>query len=439
MRHASISPAALAAGGAIARLAACPIGPRILFKQDDGGGSGGADILKELRELGEAINAKQKETSEAIQKQREEVAAVGKTTDETNRKLQELGTENTQLRARLLEIEQKLARSPGGDPRPEAKSWGEQTIDSDELKDFFKRGARGSARVPVKQRDPYGQKAITNLGSLVPIDRRPGIIQLPRRRFTIRQLLAPGTTTSNAIEYLKETAFVNNAAPVAEAALKPESNITYAAATANVRTIAHFILVSRQSMDDMPALRAQIDGRLRYGLEFVEEVQLLTGDGTGQNLNGLIPQATAYETARNASGETRADIISHALQQADDAGYPADGVVLNGRDWERIRLQKNTTGDYLGAGPFAPQDAPTIWGVPVVATPAIPQGSFLAGAFFMSAQIFDRMDAEVLVSSEDSDNFRKNMLTVRAEERLTQAVYTPAGLVYGSFGTVPVP
>jgi HK97 family phage major capsid protein len=59
-------------------------------------------------------------------------------------------------------------------------------------------------------------------------------------------------------------------------------------------------------------------------------------------------------------------------------------------------------------------------------------GKFLVGGFTMGAQIWDRMDAAVQISYEDGDNFKKNMATLLAEERLALTVYRPSAFIYGN-------
>lgn len=113
-----------------------------------------------------------------------------------------------------------------------------------------------------------------------------GIIMHGLRRLTIRDLLAQGRISSNALEYVREEVFTNNADVVAEKALKPESDITFSKQTANVKTIAHWVQASRQVMDDAPMLQSYVNGRLMYGLALKEENQLLNGDGTGDNPRG---------------------------------------------------------------------------------------------------------------------------------------------------------
>jgi len=332
------------------------------------------------------------------------------------------------LSDRQRDIEQTLAdRSFRGRGSGAADSLGERVVNSAEYTAFGGSNARGTFAVRIKQ-------AITSLstsaGGMISPDHRPDVIALPRRRLTVRALLAPGNTNSNSVQYARQTTRTNNATVVTEGAKKPESVYAWTQADAPVRTIAHFVKASRQAMDDAPLLASTIDGELRYGLDLTEESQLLLGSGTGQNILGIIPQATAYDTSRNGTGDTAFDTLAHAIAQAEAALLPATGIVMNIDDLEALKLIKDGEGRYIGGGPFGPPIT-MVWGRPVVGTPIITSGKFLVGAFLDGAQIFDRLEAEVLVSTENEDDFVKNLITVRAEERLALAVKRPTAFVYG--------
>jgi HK97 family phage major capsid protein len=182
-------------------------------------------------------------------------------------------------------------------------------------------------------------------------------------------------------------------------------------------------------------LQSYIDGRLRYGLAFKEEQQLLNGAGTGTDLNGVYTQATAFAAGTSiVTTPTKLDALLYAMLQGVLAELPATGHVLNPIDWTNIRSTKDTQGRYIVGDPNSTMDG-SLWGLPVVATQAMTNGTFLTGAFQLGAQIFDRMDARVEISTEDSDNFRKNLVTILAEERLALAVYRPEAFIKGTFST----
>ncbi|WP_421445369.1 phage major capsid protein [Agrobacterium tumefaciens] len=351
--------------------------------------------------------------------------------EKTDKALSELGDVTT----RLGDMEKRAARE-NEIGENEQKSLGDLVIDSSEFKAGMLTGAsRGSIRVKADRAAITSANTTVGAGrsqgtSLVPGARVPGIFGLPERQLTIRDLVLPGQTASSSIEYVKETGYTNNAAPVAETTAKPYSDLTFDMTSAPVRTIAHLFKASRQILDDAPALRSYIDGRARYGLRFAEENQLLNGSGTGQNIHGLVPQATAFNPAFAAADETGIDRLRLAVLQVVLAEYPATAFVLNPIDWAKIELTKDAGGNYIIGNPQGSL-TPTLWNLPVVSTQAMAAGEFLTGAFSFAAQIFDRMEIEVLLSSENVDDFEKNMFTIRAEERLAFAVYRPESFVTG--------
>jgi HK97 family phage major capsid protein len=367
-----------------------------------------------------------------------EIKNLGDATGETKTNADKALVEMNGLKATVADLEQKMARRGDAEREPEMKSAGAQFVEADEVKSMLEQGERwrGHLQLEVKAITTASSGGQSVGSSLVPAQRVPGIIEIPRRRMTIRNLLAQGRMTSGSIEYAKENVVTNNAATVAEGALKPESNITYTMASTTAKVIAHWIPASKQILSDAPMLMSMIDSRLRYGLEQVEETQILMGDGTGQNLLGLMPQATAYAAPITIADATRIDTLRLAALQAALAEYEADGYVMHPSDWAAIELTKDTTGQYIIGNPQG-TIAPTLWGLPVVATQAMTVNNFLTGSFRMAAQIWDRWDATVLISTEDRDNFVKNMVTVLAEERLALTVYRPAALVKGTLVAAP--
>ena len=340
-----------------------------------------------------------------------------------------------EAKARLDEIEQKMARrGPSDDNR--AKSAGEQLTDDEAVKAFMDNPTSGK-RIGVEVKaiiSSLTTVADGSAGDLIVPDRKP-MVDPVTRRMTVRDLLTPGRTGSNAIQYPVETGYTNAAATVSETAgtTKPQSDIQFDIRTTSVTTIAHWLLATRQILDDVPMLQSYVDGRLRYGLAYVEEGQLLNGAGTGTNLNGIYTQATAFAAGSTImTGATKIDVLRFAMLQAILAELPPTGHVLNPIDWAGIETLKDTTGQYIIGNPQGTL-SPTLWGLPVVNTQAMASGSFLTGAFRMGAQIFDRMDARVEISTEDSDNFRKNLVTILAEERLALAVYRPEAFIKGTF------
>lgn len=342
-------------------------------------------------------------------------------------------TKLNEAKARLDELEQKMARRPQ-DGKDEAKSLGRQFVDSDSYKSLIgSAGQRGKANLEIKATITSATTdAAGSAGDLTQATRLPGIVAPQDRQFTIRDLLMPGRMDGNALEFVQETGFVNSAGMVVEGDKKPQSDIKFDLKSTTAKVIAHYMKASRQILDDASQLQSYIDGRLRYGLAFKEEQQILNGDGTGQNLLGIIPQATAYVRPIGVatSAESKIDTLRYAMLQAVLAEYPASGHVLNPIDWAAIETLKDTSGQYIIGNPQGALN-PTLWKLPVVETQAIAVNKFLTGAFSMGAQIFDRWASRVEVATENEDDFVKNLVTILAEERLALAVYRPEAFIYG--------
>lgn len=409
------------------------------------------DIHEEVAGLAAQVRANTDQVKNFAEDVTRKLAAGQAVTDELKTKADKALTDMGASSARLDELEQKVSRAASAPVVAASQTLGERVMASEELKRVLQEGDRfqGKVRIPVHAiADGVPTAAMITSGStsgasgttgLVVADRQPGIVQVtPNRALAIRDLLAPGRTDKSAVDYMRETVFTNNAAPVAEAALKPQSDLQFDLKTNAVRTIAHWVLASNQILADAPMLQSYIDTRLRYGLKYTEDTQLLLGDGAGANLLGLMPQATAFAAPAGlpagvtGAGSTMIDKLRVAMLQATLALYPATGHVLNPTDWAAIELTKDTQGRYIFANPTG-LAGPTLWGLPIAESLAMPQNNFLTGAFKYAAQIFDREDADVVISSEDSDNFRKNLVTIRAEERLALVVSRPQALIKGTF------
>jgi HK97 family phage major capsid protein len=388
--------------------------------------------IKALADAQSSLLEAQKEMKSWMEKANGEMEAKRSMDTETKSALETLATKAADLTDKCLELERKM--SAGVSANIESReSIGTQFIKSDAFKAMQAKQTK-FARMEIKA-------AIVNASGqnqpLVPDMRVPGIIANPDRVLTIRDLLPVGRTASNLVQFTKENVFTNEAgpqysSPARENVLKNESGITFTLANAPVVTLAHFIPVSRQVLDDAPQLESYVNGRLTYGLKLKEEDQILNGNGDSGNISGILDSGNFTAYNRAATGDTKLDALRKAITQAALAEYPVDAFVINPADWEAIELLKDEDGRFILANPQSLL-GPTIWGKRVIPTNSITAGTFLAGAFMMGAQIFDRMDAAVQISYEDGDNFKKNMATLLAEERLALAIYRPASFISGSY------
>jgi HK97 family phage major capsid protein len=392
-----------------------------------------SDEIKALAEVQGTLLSTTRELKGWMEKANGEIEVAKSTSVETKNAVDKLADKAAELTEKCLEIERRVAEGNASAQKAVEDTAGELLVKSDSFKAMAE-GRSKFARVELKT-------AIVNAAGqnqpLVAADRLVGIINNPNRVLTIRDALPVGRTSSNLVEFTKENVYTNNAgpqydSPATENVTKPESGITFTLATAAVVTLAHFIPVSRQVLDDSPQLESYVNSRLIYGLKLEEEDQLLNGNGASGNIGGLLKSGNFTAYNRAVTGDTKLDTLRRAITQAQLSEFMADTIVLNPADWEEIELLKATDNQYVWSNPVA-MAGPQIWGKRVIPTNSITAGTFLVGAMAMGAQVWDRMDAAVQISYEDGDNFKKNMATLLAEERLALTVYRPSAFVSGSF------
>ena len=330
----------------------------------------------------------------------------------------------------------RQAAGGGGEIEPYSGSPGSQFIESAEFKAWAGNGT--SAEFEVKDVFTTMTAPTTTLG--FGHTQRDTMIPLQHRTGRVRDLFNAQKTTANLIEYYKVTGLVNAAAGVPERdttpnpdvfALKPQSTLNFAPSQAPVRTVAHWEAAHRNVLDDEPQLRGIIDNELLYGLRLVEDAQILSGSGAGENLLGILntPGIQTQDRGVSADGTNRADAVRKAITKVMLANYEATGVVLHPNDWERIELAKDNEARYLITVGVAVGAEQRLWRLPVVDTPAIADGTALVGAFGLGAQLYDRAAATIRMAEQHADFFLRNAIVVLAEQRLAMAVKRPESFV----------
>jgi hypothetical protein len=252
-----------------------------------------------------------------------------------------------------------------------------------------------------------------------------GLVPQLRRRLSVLDLIPTGTMDNNSLPYTQESGSFATAAETTEGSAKPEAAITFTDATADAVTIAHWSKVRKQALADFAALQSIIEGRLRYGVERRLEAEVIAGDGSAPNMRGILNTSGIGAVAYDAA-ELVADQVLRAITTVLLADAQADGIVMHPTDWQTALLAKAAgDGHYYSGGPFSvtPQ---MMWGVPLIPSAALAQGTVLVGDFAIGAQLFIREGVNVLLSDSDQDDFIKNRVTLLAELRAALAVFRPA-------------
>jgi HK97 family phage major capsid protein len=277
-------------------------------------------------------------------------------------------------------------------------------------------------------------------GEVIPADRVPGYKFDPTRPVHVRQLLATGSTQSDVVRYVKESGYSNGAAATAEGTTLGQSDFDMTAADANVRKIGTYFRISEEMLADTPQLTSYLSARAPEKLLEVEDAQILSGDGTGANLSGIITDAADFDVSssgafyQSVESANEFDVIVAALNQLSLLNYSADCIMLNPTDFNKILLLKDSTNKYLKDQVYNGLQ-PSFSGVKVIQNTAIAAGTFLIGNFGIGTQLWVRQGVNVEFFREDGTNVRDGFVTVRVSERVALTNYLPNAFVNGSFAT----
>lgn len=331
------------------------------------------------------------------------------------------------VEARAQDMAQAMAGAKGG--KEVAQTLGALVAkDHGKIQSFIKNGG-GKMTLSI-------QNAITSAagqgGGVIWEEQEREAVPMARRALRIVDLIGRSNTGRDLVTYPRQTTRTINAAPVAEGDPAPESVFGWTKASAEVKKIGHIVNVTEEALADSDELQGLVDGEMRYGLDLVVEQQVLLGSGSGENLNGIYTQATAFSAASGLPNATRIDRLRLGILQVALNDYAADGIVLNPTDWAGIELLKETSGAFIfgqpgGMGPT------TLWRLPVVESNTMAANTWMVGAMRMAATLYDRQQTEVLISTEHGTNFVEGLATMKATRRLALAVKRPSSLVKGNF------
>jgi HK97 family phage major capsid protein len=344
----------------------------------------------------------------------------------------------------------------------ELKSIGQRFVESEEFKSRQPTGRMDApfelardlmALGGLERKDLYTAAGGTLTNFAFGRAQREPMVPRAYRTARVRDLFPVAGTNANLIEYVRVLGFLdgqNNAAPVAERTsdnanfgLKPHTQLQLQPAQSPLRTIAHYELAHRNTLADEPQLQSIIDTELLYGLRLVEDAQLLNGDGTGENILGILqtpgvqryPGIPVPTPSPVESTDTRIDAIRRAATRVMLAYYEPTGVVVHPFDWERMELTKDANNNYVMATSVAVGAQKQVWQMPVVASPAMVEGTALVGAFGLGAKVYDREQANIRVAEQHGDLFIRNAVVILAEERLGLTVSRPESFVVVDFET----
>ena len=324
--------------------------------------------------------------------------------------------------------------------RTKSEAFGDALNKSESFK-AMKNGTQGNASLELKADVLISSDfaGATSERDATGVQRVEGIKRDPSNVTNMMGIIPVGSTSSNVIRYVKESAYTDNAANVAEGSAPTDSEFQLTAEDAVVQKTSAVMTISQEMLDDTPALSSYLSQRLPAKINTVIDDQLIGGSGSSPNLLGLMNGGTTFAAGGFANAIESAqelDVLYVAMNQLALANYAANGIVLNPTDFHKIALLKDTTNEYLRGNSLVAADGFfRINGVPVYMNNKMAAGNFVVADFSQASQVWQREGLRVDFGYENNDNFDKYLVSVRGIARIAHSIYLPKGIVKGSFST----
>ncbi|MBC6988940.1 phage major capsid protein [Hymenobacter sp. BT491] len=279
--------------------------------------------------------------------------------------------------------------------------------------------------------------SVTTLGGPASVTQLPGVVVDPKRRDHIRSYMNVGQMATGSATYLQHTASrTRGAGMVGEGGLKGQSDLGFITKRLDAKKIANTFKITEETVDDIPLLMSTIQQEGIADIDYIEDDEILFGDGTGNHLEGVYTQASAFTGAGvKAEFANEFDVLRAAVAQLAVEHFLPTLIILSPVDVANMDLEKGEDGHYLVPAALFGTTLPSISGVRIVENTAMPAGEFLVGDFAMGAQLFDRTGLSVRIYDQNEDDAKHNLLLIVIEKRIALKVGYPKAFVKGTFET----
>lgn len=248
-----------------------------------------------------------------------------------------------------------------------------------------------------------------------------------QRPLVVADLFSTGAITGTVLQYPVFDELEGNAKMVEETGAAPQVHWKDPVWKQDkIGKVASFFGISEDMMDDLSWVIGEINDAAQYDLKLQEESQLLSGNGSENNLTGLFNRGIQTMDKDALSDADR--LSKAALQITTTTNFQADAYVMNPLDFWKLTIAKDANGNYLNL-----TDGAKLWNIPTVATAAITEGTALVGAF-KSAKVLRKGGLVVKMTDSDTDDFLHFKQKCRVSERLGLQVKYPKAFVKVTLG-----
>jgi len=317
-----------------------------------------------------------------------------------------------------------------------------EALKDSEIKDFCVKKKGATNKIDLKIAGDMSESGNLTAGSiLITSQPRRDIIELKTRPIHMREIIPIGTTDKDRIPVVKQANFEDGVDMKAENAASGQTDFDLVETYVNVERLCTHLSVSKDLLDDIPALTSFISNHMPKRVMTKEDQQILFGSGTTPQLQGITGVASAFAAGSFATSIPAAneiDVLVVALCNLHVGYYSPSAIILNPIDAAKIDLLKtSSTREYLDNNYLVSRDANTglmrIAGIPIIQSTAMTSGYFCIGDFNDAAELVDRKSLTMQMSDSHSDYFTKNLICITFEERIALPIYFNGAFVYGQF------
>jgi len=321
------------------------------------------------------------------------------------------------------EIKKPIRQTIPGSPLTEQpRTFGELVMDSKDFAAQCREWEKG--KWAFTEADMSIKTLMQTSAGLQPrTDNGTRVVEKATRPVQILDFIPSEPTDLFEIPFMEETTRTQNEAEIAEAGTYAEDAFVYTRRNSVVRKVGAQIPVTDEQLDDVGGMRALLDNRLRFGVLARIDQQIMVGDGTPPNLQGVFTVSGIQTQARGADPAANAIFKAMTLCRITGRAVP-NLIAMHGTDWQNIRLAQNANGDYQ-FGPPSQVGDDALWGLPVVQTEALTVSNAVVGAFSQYSQLREKKGLEVQVGWI-STQFIEGKVTIRADARVAFVIYRGA-------------
>ncbi len=255
------------------------------------------------------------------------------------------------------------------------------------------------------------------------------IVDAVTRPIQVMDIMPTGAISQEVAKYMEETTRTHAAAETAEGDTFKESTFVLTERTQTVEKITDSIPVTDEQLEDEAMAESYLNERIRFGVEQRLDLQVIQGDGSTPNLEGILNKSGIQTQAKGSDPVPDAFFKLMTKLRVTGRVVPTHSL-MHPNDWQGVRLLRTTDGIYIWGNP-SESGPERLWGLPVVQADSLTENTGIVGSFEGSwIQLLERSGIVVQTGFTGSQ-FVQGKQTIRAAMRVVLVIYRAA-----AFGTV---